>query len=370
MRRHVTLHRVMPHHVMLRRVMRRHAMPHHAMHRRRNLVLKRVEFFIFFPLFSQEYIMKKRLLNLLICPVCLPREIPLKSIVFDSADDDIISGELTCQICGGKYHINEGVAFLVSEMASACQRGQDRYEENDMLSSYCWTHYGDLLDETEANDAYSYWGSNISLPGGGLALDAGCSLGRFTFEMSRKSDFVIGIDLSESFVRHARKLMLDKSMNFPLITEGRLFENRLIRLPESFDTNKVEFIVGDALALPFSKKSFSFVSSLNLLDKLPRPLDHLKEINRVAKINGAEFLFSDPFSWSVEAAEEKDWLGGKREGEYSGKGIDNVKLLLQGKNGLLSPPWRIEKQGAVSWKIRNHSNHYEMIRSQFIVSSR
>ncbi len=314
--------------------------------------------------------MKKRLLNLLICPACLPREIPLKSIVFDSAGDDIISGELTCQICAGKYRIDEGIAFLVSETASASRRGQDRYEENDMLSSYCWAHYGDFLNETGANDAYSTWGSNISSPGGGLALDVGCSVGRFAFEMSRKSDFVIGIDLSESFVRHARKLMLNKSLKFPLITEGRLFEYKSIRLPESFDADRVEFIVGDALALPFLKKSFSFVSSLNLLDKLPRPLDHLKEINRVAKIKGAEFLFSDPFSWSVEAAEEKDWLGGKTGGEYSGKGIDNVRLLLQGKDGLLSPPWRIEKQGSVPWKIRNHSNHYEMIRSRFIVSSR
>ena len=314
--------------------------------------------------------MKKKLIDLLICPACLPMEVSLKSVVFDSAGDDIISGELICQICGGKYYIDEGVAFLVSEKASAFQLGQDRYEENDMLSSYCWAHYGDFLNETGANDAYSCWGSNISMSGGGLALDLGCSVGRFTFEMSRKSDFVIGLDLSESFVRHARKLMLDKSLKFPLITEGRLFEHRLIRLPETFDTNRVEFIVGDALALPFSKKSFSFVSSLNLLDKLPRPLDHLKEINRVAKTKGAEFLFSDPFSWSVAAAEEKNWLGGKRGGEYSGKGMDNVRLLLQGKDGLLSPPWRIEKQGSVSWKIRNHSNRYEMIRSRFLVSSR
>jgi hypothetical protein len=99
-------------------------------------------------------------------------------------------------------------------------------------------------------------------------------------------------------------------------------------------------------------------------------MSHLAETNRVARADQAQFLFSDPFSWSTEVAPEEDWLGGKPKGHFPGRGKDNIIALLEGKIGPLSPVWKVDAQGHIWWKIRTHSNHFEMIRSCFIKASR
>ena len=106
------------------------------------------------------------------------------------------------------------------------------------------------------------------------------------------------------------------------------------------------------------------------MEKVPDPLLHLAEANRVLREKDSMFLFSDPFSWSSDIAEEKYWLGGTEKGKYSGRGINNVFSLLQGKDGEISPIWTVEKEGDIWWKIRNHRNHFELIRSCFIKAIR
>jgi hypothetical protein len=93
-------------------------------------------------------------------------------------------------------------------------------------------------------------------------------------------------------------------------------------------------------------------------------------MNRVTKTKDAQFLFSDPFSWSTEVANEEAWLGGKNSGSYAGAGIENIIALLKGHKNKLLPEWSIEKHGHVWWKIRNHSNHFELIKSCFFKAER
>jgi SAM-dependent methyltransferase len=152
--------------------------------------------------------------------------------------------------------------------------------------------------------------------------------------------------------------------------EGLLSREETVVLPAAWQTDKVEFIVADALALPFRSGLFSALASLNLIDKVPHPLKHLQEMNRVARDGAAELLLSDPFSWSTETAREEDWLGGRDTGPYSGRAMDNIIALLQGANRQLLPAWRIVRQGHVWWKIRNHANHFELIRSCFVKADR
>jgi SAM-dependent methyltransferase len=164
--------------------------------------------------------------------------------------------------------------------------------------------------------------------------------------------------------------MRERSLQVQLKDEGLLRKEVTIRLPEQWHSNKVEFLVANALALPFRKKSIASFSSLNLVDKVPSPLRHLQEMNRVTRDANAQFLLSDPFSWSVEAAPVDQWLGGKRDGQYAGKGLANVAALLADGQGELAPAWRVDDPGSVWWKIRTHSNHYELIRSCFVHASR
>jgi hypothetical protein len=128
--------------------------------------------------------------------------------------------------------------------------------------------------------------------------------------------------------------------------------------------------VANALALPFRKKSFNIFSSLNLVDKVPSPINHLWEMNRVTRNQEAQFVLSDPFSWSTETAPMTEWLGGTTEGPFAGKGLTNVATLLSEGKDQLAPAWQVEEPGHVWWKIRTHTNHYELIRSCFIHARR
>jgi len=312
--------------------------------------------------------MKKHLLDLIICPCCLPGEYPFIADIGQEHDGDIETGTLNCPQCGTRFPIVEGVALL-DPHATDSQRTSNKYETDEVVSSYLWSHFSDLIADEHASQAYSAWAA-LMQPQAGVALDAGGAVGRFTFEMSARCDFAVGIDTSHSFIRAARRLMRERSMVAPLKDEGLLCREVTICLPGDWRSDRVEFLVANALTLPFRRKSIALFSSLNLVDKVPSPIQHLREMNRVTRDTQAQFVLSDPFSWSTEAAPIEEWLGGKVDGPFAGKGLANVKALLADDQGELAPAWRLDETGSVWWKIRTHSNHFELIRSCFVHASR
>jgi len=313
--------------------------------------------------------MKRFLLPHLICPACLPREYKLDVTVDVEEAGDIISGKLSCPKCRRRFPVREGVAYLLPEPDDGPSGGQWRYEEGGMVDRYLWSHYGDLAGAVANGSANDAWAGCLA-PVDGFSLDAGCAVGRLTFEMAARSSWAVGCDLSGSFIRTARRLALERQLTFSLPLEGNLRENFQVRLPESWRSDNLEFIVADALRLPFARETFQQAASLNLLDRVGYPLAHLFEMNRVARAKGAAFLFASPFSWAVSAAPEELWLGGKTSGEYAGRGVDNVRSLLEGKGGIIVPPWRISRTGSVEWKMRSHCNHQELITSEYLLAAR
>jgi len=100
--------------------------------------------------------MKKALLDVLICPSCLPEENALKANIASQDGDDILSGALQCPQCNRTFPIEDGVAYL--DPAINAQSSSDlRYETPQVLSSYLWSHFGDILGHEQASDAYSKW---------------------------------------------------------------------------------------------------------------------------------------------------------------------------------------------------------------------
>ncbi len=311
--------------------------------------------------------MKKKLLDFLICPTCLPEEYPLESELMKVEDDDIIEAILRCPQCYSGFHVRQGIAFL--DPAAEQSNNNNKYELDEIVSSYLWSHYGDLLDDEQASDAYSRWAAMMT-PHPGITLDLGGAVGRFAFEMSTKCDLAVGIDNSVAFIRTARELMKNRKITFPLKIEGNLTRDITVYLPAEWRSDRVDFVVGNAQQVPFRSDSCASLASLNLIDKVPKPIEHLAEMNRVATEANAQFLLSDPFSWSVEAAEEKNWLGGTDDGPFAGRGLENIsRLLSEGGEGF-TPQWTVEDTGSVWWKIRTHTNHYELIQSCFVKASR
>ena len=91
--------------------------------------------------------------------------------------------------------------------------------------------------------------------------------------MSPSHQKVVGIDTSHSFIESARRISAkQKRLTFDLIVEGRITEQRACDLDRDWNHERVEFIVADAMALPFADRLFSTVSSINILEKVPDPI--------------------------------------------------------------------------------------------------
>jgi len=313
--------------------------------------------------------MKQFLLPHLICPACLPAEIPLEVTAKRLEGDDIITGELFCRKCRRRFPVKEGIAFLLTDPENYATGGQLRYEERETGNQYLWSHYADLMGAGEVREANTAWAGFLA-DKALSAFDAGCAVGRLTFEMASRSEWAVGCDLSHNFVRLARRLAHERRCTFSLPLEGTIRETFQCELPANWRSDNLEFVVASALALPFSRGIFQQVSSLNLLDRVSYPLAHLYEMNRVAQISGALFLFADPFSWSAANTPKERWLGGTATGEYAGRGLDNVRLLLAGKDNILAPAWRIIREGSITWMMRSHANHCELIRSDVVLAER
>lgn len=314
--------------------------------------------------------MKRFLLPHLICPACLPREEPLiLSTVHREEEDDVISGRLSCGRCRRRFDIADGIARLHPDPESGPSGSQWRYEEGGMAERYLWSHFADLAGEEGNGSANHAWQALLQ-PVNGPALDAGCAVGRLTFQLAAVSSWAVGCDLSVGFIRTARRLAREGKMTFSLPLEGNLRQEFSITLPEAWPRERVEFVVADAQRLPFARGSFRQAVSLNLLDRVPYPLAHLYEVNRVSAGKGARLLCASPFSWSAGTTPEERWLGGRSDGDYPGRGIDNLRLLLQGKGGILSPPWEVVAEGAVQWLMRSHCNHREVVTSHYLAAGR
>ncbi len=314
--------------------------------------------------------MKKWLIGALICPQCRDSDIVLEPDIHTETDDEIIEGRLVCPQCRQAYEIHEGIAVVVPEQTLPMIQDATGYNSFSMLSSYLWSHYSEFFNGPDATDAYQRWARTFDSQRSGWALDIGCAVGRLTFEMTKTHDRAVGLDTSISFVRAARGLADRRRLAFDLIMEGQITEKRACDLDPAFGFDQAEFIVADAMALPFPSRRFATVSSVNILEKVPDPLLHLAEANRVMHEKKARFLFSDPFSWDETVNSPALWLGGTNEGAFNGFGMDNICKLFQDPESVFSPGFTIQDKGQVLWKIRKTRNLWEHITSQFVVAER
>jgi SAM-dependent methyltransferase len=313
--------------------------------------------------------MKKWVLTKLICPQCRADQVPLELTIEEERADDVHAGELTCPTCRGRYPITNGVAVLLPQETRAVLDDQGGYNAPGMLSAYLWSHFGDLMGEPMATEAYRLWSAGFN-KNDGDALDVGCAVGRLSFELAKTHQHVIGVDTSLAFIRKAREILLRRRLDFDLIVEGHLSEPRGCDFDVAYDFSRVDFIVADALALPFRRSDFATVAAINLLEKVPDPLKHLAEVDRVLRESGSTFLFSDPFSWDEAVSSPAAWLSGNGNARYSARGIDTMRRLFLGEYQIFTPPLTIAADGDVAWKIRKTENLWEHITSQYLIGKR
>jgi hypothetical protein len=139
------------------------------------------------------------------------------------------------------------LAFLNPDHPAPSQ-AQKRYETLPVLSSCLWSHYADLLKDEHATDAYTRW-AELMRSSSGACLDTGSAVGRFSFQMAKKFDFVAGIDNAVSFIRTSRELMIHRGADLALPEEGVLTRQETLTFPEDWNTDNIDFIGGAALSV-------------------------------------------------------------------------------------------------------------------------
>jgi len=319
--------------------------------------------------------MKRWVADKLICPECAALEMPLELTVREEQLEDVMDGELRCPDCDRRYPIRSGIAVILPEKTLTVMDSEAGYNSPAMVSSYLWSHFCDLIGDPQATDAYDVWSAPLR-PCSGIALDVGCAVGRLSLELAKTHERVIGVDTSYAFVRQARQILTRRRLDFDMIIEGTLTEPRGCAFDDDWDLNGVDFIVADALALPFRSHNFATVAAINILEKVPDPLLHLKEINRMLTAAASTFLFSDPFSWDPAVSPPETWLSGNCQGNcqgdchYSQRGIDTLRRMFRGEFGVFDPPLEIAADGEVAWKIRKTAHLWEHITSQYLVGRR
>ena len=120
--------------------------------------------------------------------------------------------------------------------------------------------------------------------------------------------------------------------------------------------DRIDFWVCDALALPFPNSSFSFVSSMNLIDCVSSPHEHLVNLERIL-MNQGKALLATPYDWASSATAPEAWIGGhSQRSEKQGKSEEHIKDLFKDGNSsarIANLKLMGEKEGE-PWTVRLH----------------
>jgi SAM-dependent methyltransferase/uncharacterized protein YbaR (Trm112 family) len=226
-------------------------------------------------------------------------------------------GFLKCEECSQVYPVIDGVALLLENVAEYItsrpsllgkwilssktsqmkdylkersstltklnkSQGNNLYEvEGSLYDSYNWAQFDFdsndrflslLKHKMYPNDLYNKVVHSAATNLDGAALDMGCSSGYAAFQLAKKFAFVIGVDLSFSFISEARRRMAS-------LRQGNL-----------------DFVVADCIRPPFLPNKFDLVIALNIIELMDTE-QLLDRIHRLLKEDG-EVVFSSPYDYN------------------------------------------------------------------------
>lgn len=341
--------------------------------------------------------MRPRLLEELrpLCPVCRSRlgaEHPVRVAEEWRADGEhLLEGALHCthDACRMEYPVVEGVPLLLADLRTFVQGNLAHLlERRDLspglesllgdcagpsspfdvtrqhLSQYGFGHFGDRMEGAVPGDAAAGAPGRILARGLELAgrlpegpvLDVGCALGRASLEAAaRTGRTVVGVDRHGAMLRAAAAALRDGVARFPLRRVGMVYDP--VEAPARFEgSERVDFWAADAAALPFAAGSFALVASLQVLDCVPSPREHLAETARVLAPGGAALL-ATPYDWSPGATPVEAWLGGhSQRGEGRGRSEPVLRSLLTPGAHPASVEGLVleEEEERLPWEVRLH----------------
>lgn len=79
-----------------------------------------------------------------------------------------------------------------------------------------------------------------------IALDIGCSVGRITFELAKRFNQVVGIDISHRFIDAAKKLKMYGKLDYYVQTEGSLVSQHTAEIDPDI-VSSISFFVDEEI---------------------------------------------------------------------------------------------------------------------------
>ncbi len=219
-----------------------------------------------------------------------------------------------------RRHFYQHAGFRYIETDAPVKIREDVYETDTSVSQYCEAHYGNEYFEVENFSKKSAAFCIRFMEGRPRerALDLGCAVGRTTFELATRFDFVTGLDFSARFIRIANEMVKNGFIRYILPEEGELVsfhEKQISDFGLENLSHKVEFYQADAVNLKPLYKNYDLIFAGNLIDRLYDPAKFLANIHERIKPGGL-LIIASPYTWLAEYTSRDKWLGGfKRDGE-------------------------------------------------------
>jgi putative 4-mercaptohistidine N1-methyltranferase len=198
------------------------------------------------------------------------------------------------------------------------------YESESVFNEYMTLHYAcpelQMPYESGPHNAVQFpqrcadlvtdWCRRLSIVPG-RALDIGCAVGGATFRLAETFEEVVGVDLSERFIKAAQDLKQVHELSYKCKVEADIYCSQKASVSAG-SASRVAFRQADACGLPAEYLDFDAVLMANLLCRLPSPAACLRRMcgSRGVVREGGLLVTVSPFTWMPAYTPKDVWLGG------------------------------------------------------------
>lgn len=245
-----------------------------------------------------------------------------------------------------RRHFFQHAGFRYVASDQPVEQQEAMYESDQAVSQYCDAHFGGNYFNVEnfpvqcARRCFAYMQDRPKR----RALDLGCAVGRSSFELARKFEFVNGLDFSARFIRIAFQMQEKGVTHYEMVEEGDIVsyhERHLSDLDLDAVAGRVEFFQADASNLKPQFTGYDLVLAANLIDRLSNPQKFLTAIhNRL--VMGGVLVLTSPYTWLEEFTLRDNWVGGIRKNGAPYTSLDGLQDLLTDHFQMIDTPCDIE----------------------------
>ena len=224
----------------------------------------------------------------------MPGDPDEKSLKYNSSLDRF-EGETRAFVRGSSW------LFRFAPEVGVARGGAGSYDDKTVIARYLLSAFGDsLLNDGKSVQLFIHALELIpdeyELDSSSVIIDAGCGLGRSTYDLAIKypESLIIGFDRSESMLSYASRLISGSEIE---IDSLRSLGFGPYKLKKRKTLNNVFLAQADVSRLPVRKNSVNVLLNIYLLDRLSdRMRSFYKEAYRVLKPGGM-FICLDPLNY-------------------------------------------------------------------------